>query len=70
MWVDFSLQNIDKLLQIIDTLSLWVDEIKPIGQPQRFGNKAFTKWWKRVEEVSFLHCIHSNVIMAIRMWMI
>lgn len=28
-----------------------MEEILPIDQPQRFGNKAFTKWWERVKEV-------------------
>jgi len=30
----------------------WVDEIPPIQQPMRFGNKAFRTWHARVTEVS------------------
>lgn len=29
-------------------LSVWIDEIPPIVQPMRFGNKAFKTWLERV----------------------
>ena len=43
---------IDKLLKLIEKLSRWVDEVLPIDQPQRFGNKAFRSWWERIRDVS------------------
>lgn len=45
------LQIIEKLLELVETLSQWIDETPPIDQPQRFGNKAFTKWWERIRDV-------------------
>ena len=38
-------------MAMLDKLSLWVDEIPPIHQPQRFGNQAFRKWRDRLSEV-------------------
>ena len=37
---------------MLERFSSWVDEIKPIDQPQRFGNKAFKKWKNKLDEVS------------------
>eukprot|EP00794_Sanderia_malayensis_P007815 gene7815-8661_t len=39
-----------KVSEVIRTLDGWVDEIPPINQPQRFGNKAFRDWLNRVDE--------------------
>ncbi|CAG0916006.1 unnamed protein product [Notodromas monacha] len=39
-----------KTLAILDTLSTWIDEIPPINQPQRFGNKAFRDFYARAKE--------------------
>ena len=41
---------VEKLLILLDTLSKFIDEIPPIEQPQRFGNKAFRKWHDRLKE--------------------
>jgi len=43
-------ETIQKLSDLLATLSSWVDEIKPIEQPQRFGNKAYREWYDRLEE--------------------
>ena len=43
---------IDKLLKVVEKLSRWVDEMPPVEQPQRFGNKAFRNWWEKVRDVS------------------
>ena len=43
---------IDKLLKVMEKLSRWVDEMPPVEQPQRFGNKAFRNWWEKVRDVS------------------
>jgi len=42
---------IAKLVDLLDKFSGWVDEIPPIEQPQRFGNKAFREWSKRLKDV-------------------
>lgn len=36
---------------MITKLSEMVDEVPPIQQPQRFGNKAFKTWLTQVKEV-------------------
>ncbi|CAD5124277.1 DgyrCDS12569 [Dimorphilus gyrociliatus] len=43
-------ENIEKLLTLLDTLSVWIDEVPPIEQPQRFGNKAFRIWFDRLKQ--------------------
>jgi len=42
--------NAKDLMNLLDTLSKWIDETPPIQQPQRFGNKAFRDWLKRLQE--------------------
>ena len=42
---------IQNVLNLLDTLSRWVDEIPPIQQPQRFGNKAYRIWFAKLKEV-------------------
>lgn len=41
--------NVDKILAMIDRLNVIVDEVPPIEQPQRFGNKAFKTWYERLQ---------------------
>ena len=43
---------IDKLVKLIEKLSVWIDETPAIDQPQRFGNKAFRTWWEKIRDVS------------------
>ncbi|KAG1736301.1 hypothetical protein EDB19DRAFT_1896072 [Suillus lakei] len=51
--VDYTLPpEIDRILDLLDTLSTWVDEIPPLQTPQRFGNLAFRTWGARLEERS------------------
>ena len=45
-------ENIGKLLGTLDQLSNWIDEIQPMEQQQRFGNKAFRDWYDRVTKLS------------------
>ena len=33
---------------MIDKMIAWVDEVPPVKQPMRFGNKAFRTWHARV----------------------
>lgn len=47
-------QIIAKLVDLLEKFSGWVDEIPPIEQPQRFGNKAFREWSKRLKDVRML----------------
>ena len=46
---------INSLLELLDTLSLWIDEIPPVDQPQRFGNKAFRDYYARLKEVGLYY---------------
>ncbi|XP_021345411.1 serine/threonine-protein phosphatase 2A activator-like isoform X1 [Mizuhopecten yessoensis] len=41
-----------RLVNLLDTMSQWVDEIPPIDQPQRFGNKAFKDFYDRLKDRS------------------
>lgn len=36
--------------ELLDELERWVDEIPPLQQPMRFGNKAFRQWHARLVE--------------------
>ncbi|XP_045131475.1 serine/threonine-protein phosphatase 2A activator-like isoform X1 [Portunus trituberculatus] len=38
------------LLKMLDTICQWVDDILPIDQPQRYGNKAFRDFYSRLKE--------------------
>ncbi|BES88587.1 phosphatase [Nesidiocoris tenuis] len=43
-------ENAQAILTILDRFSVWIDEIPPIQQPQRFGNKAFRNWVERLTQ--------------------
>lgn len=43
---------IDGLLKVLKELNKLVDETPPIDQPQRFGNKAYRDWFKKMTESS------------------
>jgi serine/threonine-protein phosphatase 2A activator len=43
---------IEKIFSYFDKCSQWIDEIPPIQQPMRFGNKAFRNWLEKVEDNS------------------
>merc|ERR1719510_761901 len=45
-------EPVEKLVSILDTLDKWTDEIKPIEQQQRFGNKAFRIWHEKLTSTS------------------
>ncbi|KAF9500020.1 Phosphotyrosyl phosphatase activator [Pleurotus eryngii] len=38
------------IIGVLDRLDRWIDDIPPLNSPQRFGNLAFRKWGKRLEE--------------------
>ena len=39
-----------EIIRNLDQLHDWVDEIKPVEQPMRFGNTAFRSWHSRLTE--------------------
>lgn len=43
-------ETVQKLSDLIDKLIGWVDEIPPTDQPQRFGNKAFRDFYKKLKD--------------------
>ena len=45
------MQASTKLVTLLDTMESWIDEIPPIDQPQRFGNKAYRTWFEKLEQV-------------------
>ena len=42
-----------KLVHLLETLSNWIDNIKPVEQQQRFGNRAFKEWHCKLTDVRF-----------------
>ncbi|KFQ41542.1 Serine/threonine-protein phosphatase 2A activator, partial [Nestor notabilis] len=45
-----SLQPIEKLVALLNTLDRWIDETPPVDQPSRFGNKAFRTWYAKLDQ--------------------
>ncbi|ESN96327.1 hypothetical protein HELRODRAFT_163378 [Helobdella robusta] len=43
-------ETVEGLLELLKTMDVWLDEIPPLDQPQRYGNKAFRDWFKKVQE--------------------
>ncbi|KIM71943.1 hypothetical protein PILCRDRAFT_27804, partial [Piloderma croceum F 1598] len=41
---------VTKIIQLLDTLDAWIDDIPPQPTPQRFGNLAFRTWGKRLHD--------------------
>ena len=41
--------DVAKLITMLEKLSAFVDEVPPIEQPQRFGNKAFRTWYELLQ---------------------
>ncbi|KAL5525897.1 hypothetical protein ACEPAG_7235 [Sanghuangporus baumii] len=42
--------SIRSMLDLLDKLDSWIDEIPPLPTPQRFGNLAFRQWGKKLED--------------------
>lgn len=40
--------TVDKLLTLLLTVDSWIDDIPPVDQPQRFGNKAFKQFYDKL----------------------
>ena len=43
---------ISKMRDVLDTLSQWADQVEPVEQEQRFGNKAYRTWHEKLTQVS------------------
>jgi len=42
---------VDKILDVLNELKTkWIEEIPPLQQPMRYGNKAYRTWHKRLED--------------------
>jgi len=41
-----------RILDCLETLSKWIDDIPPTQQPTRFGNKAYRDWFDKMDETS------------------
>jgi hypothetical protein len=39
---------VQSIVGVLDTLSSWIDQIPPLPNAQRFGNKAFRTWLDRL----------------------
>ncbi|CAG8441544.1 16399_t:CDS:2 [Acaulospora morrowiae] len=50
----------EKIINSLDTMMSWVDEIPPLPTPQRFGNKAFRNWIARMEQNAVT--IHQDIL--------
>ncbi|RLN71615.1 hypothetical protein BBJ28_00007489 [Nothophytophthora sp. Chile5] len=53
--------NVLKAVDLVNEINSWVDEIPPMQQPMRFGNKAFRTFYDRVVEVRVPFCTQQAV---------
>ena len=44
---------VKKVISMLDQMMEWVEQIKPVEQQQRFGNKAYRDWHQKLKEVIF-----------------
>jgi len=61
--------EIQPLMEWLETIDKWIDEVPPIEQPMRFGNKSFRVWVDRVrasaDEMLFKVYPHEGFKLAI-----
>lgn len=43
-------ESLQVLYDFLDKSEKWIDEIPPIPQPMRFGNKSFRTWYEKVKD--------------------
>lgn len=48
------------VLKLLLQLSDWIDEVPPVEQPMRFGNRAFRTWHQRMKEVRGRLAVRGN----------
>ncbi|CAG8814077.1 28844_t:CDS:2, partial [Dentiscutata erythropus] len=56
----FVSELVQKVLDSLDTIMSWIDEIPPLPTSQRFGNKAFRDWVARLEQNA--STIHRDIL--------
>ncbi|CAG8452604.1 7403_t:CDS:2 [Diversispora eburnea] len=49
-----------KVINALDVMLSWIDQIPPLPTPQRFGNKAFRDWISRLENNAYI--IHQEFL--------
>jgi hypothetical protein len=49
--INFFWKGAQSVVNILNKVSSWVDEIAPLPNPSRFGNKAFQTFVDKVQEV-------------------
>eukprot|EP00026_Physarum_polycephalum_P012961 Phypoly_transcript_13314.p1 GENE.Phypoly_transcript_13314~~Phypoly_transcript_13314.p1 ORF type:complete len:344 (+),score=53.04 Phypoly_transcript_13314:51-1034(+) len=55
---DGTTSHVHKVNSMLDELSKYIDEIPPLAQPMRYGNKAYRTWHaKMLENISQLHAM-------------
>ncbi|CAL0333979.1 unnamed protein product [Lupinus luteus] len=60
-------QNVTAIVSIIETLTLWVDEIPPVQQAARYGNIAYRTWHEKLVENAeslMMQILHEDVKQA------
>ncbi|OQR95096.1 serine/threonine-protein phosphatase 2A regulatory subunit B' [Achlya hypogyna] len=57
--------SINAICDLLATLDSWIDDIPPIAQPMRFGNKAFRDWYDRLAQEA--HRLHEGLLAQIGM---
>ena len=59
--------EIKSILEVLSTFDKWIDEIPPIDQPQRFGNKAYRIFYDKLKEVilNFCLCLYSEIFIEL-----
>ncbi|OQV15822.1 Serine/threonine-protein phosphatase 2A activator [Hypsibius exemplaris] len=43
-------ENVSRIVQLLETLDKWIDDVPPLQQAQRFGNQAFRTYHTRLTE--------------------
>src|ERR1700749_2924386 len=43
--------QVDRMLETLDIINSWIEEVPPLKTPQRFGNLAFRTWGQKLEQV-------------------
>lgn len=46
--------SIKRLVEILDSMELWIDFIPPCAGQMRFGNRAFQQWYDKLQDVRIL----------------
>lgn len=41
---------VDRIVAMLQQMTTWVNDIPPIDEPMRFGNKAFRQWYQKLEQ--------------------